>query len=206
MPQYLYVQSPPGLNGFNVLFSGSQIPHTVGPSSGLLPPFSVPCVVLPSPPLGPFPVVYSAVPGPISSVPSIVPNTGPVNFSLPGLGPAAHLLISPAAMINPKLSTFPSADPQLQGQPSWNLSPVTARSHSIQPESPAYTGHPVSVVKLEQSPVPVTPNSMQRTHRESFFKTPGSLGDPIPRRRERSHSRNTSSAQRRLEIPSGGPE
>ncbi|XP_013373230.1 PREDICTED: transcription factor E2F7 isoform X2 [Chinchilla lanigera] len=163
--QYLYVQSPPGLNGFNVLFSGSQIPHTVGPSSG------------------------------------------PVNFSLPGLGPTAHLLLNPAAMINPKLSTLPSADPQLQGQPSWNLSPVMARSHSvIQPESPVCVGHPVSVVKLEQSPVPVTPKSMRRTHRETFFKTPGSLGDPVLRRRERNQSRNTSSAQRRLEIPSSGPD
>ncbi|XP_005374406.1 PREDICTED: transcription factor E2F7 isoform X1 [Chinchilla lanigera] len=205
--QYLYVQSPPGLNGFNVLFSGSQIPHTVGPSSGQLPPFGVPCMVLPSPPVGPFPVVYSAVPGPISSAPGTLPNTGPVNFSLPGLGPTAHLLLNPAAMINPKLSTLPSADPQLQGQPSWNLSPVMARSHSvIQPESPVCVGHPVSVVKLEQSPVPVTPKSMRRTHRETFFKTPGSLGDPVLRRRERNQSRNTSSAQRRLEIPSSGPD
>nr|XP_003476000.1 transcription factor E2F7 [Cavia porcellus] len=205
--QYLYVQSPSGLNGFNVLFSGSQIPHTVGPSSGQPPPFSVPCMVLPSPPLGPFPVIYSAMPGPISSAPGTLPNTGPVNFNLPGLGSTAHLLVSPAAMINPKLSTLHSADPQLQGQPSWNLSPVTARSHNvIQPESPVYMGHPVSVVKLEQSPVPVTPKSMRCRHRETFFKTPGSLGDPVLRRRERSQSRNTSSAQRRLEIPSSGPD
>lgn len=134
-----------------MLFSGSQIPHTVGPSSGQPPPFSVPCMVLPSPPLGPFPVIYSAMPGPISSAPGTLPNTGPVNFNLPGLGSTAHLLVSPAAMINPKLSTLHSADPQLQGQPSWNLSPVTARSHNvIQPESPVYMGHPVSVVKLEQ--------------------------------------------------------
>ncbi|EHB18196.1 Transcription factor E2F7 [Heterocephalus glaber] len=206
--QYLYVQSPAGLNGFNVLFSGSQTPHTVGPSSGQLPSFGVPCMVLPSPTVGPFPVVYSpAMPVPISSAPGTLPNTGPVNFSLPGLGSAAHLLLSPAAMINPKSSTLTSADPQLQGQPSLNLSPVMARSHSvIQPESPVYVGHPASVVKLQQSPVPVTPKSMQRTHREMFFKTPGSLGDPVLRRRERNQSRNSSSAQRRLEIPSSGPD
>ncbi|XP_011819150.1 PREDICTED: transcription factor E2F7 [Colobus angolensis palliatus] len=206
--QYLCVQSPAGLNGFNVLLSGSHTPPTVGPSSGQLPSFSVPCMVLPSPSLGPFPVLYSpAMPGPVSSTLGALPNTGPVNFSLPGLGSIAQLLVGPTAVVNPKSSTLPSADPQLQGQPSLNLSPVMSRSHSvIQPESPVYMGHPVSVVKSHQSPVPVTPKSMQRTHRETFFKTPGSLGDPVLKRRERNQSRNTSSAQRRLEIPSGGAD
>uniref|UniRef100_A0A2I3G6T3 E2F transcription factor 7 n=2 Tax=Nomascus leucogenys TaxID=61853 RepID=A0A2I3G6T3_NOMLE len=206
--QYLCVQSPAGLNGFNVLLSGSQTPPTVGPSSGQLPSFSVPCMVLPSPSLGPFPVLYSpAMPGPVSSTLGALPNTGPVNFSLPGLGSIAQLLVGPTAVVNPKSSTLPSADPQLQGQPSLNLSPVMSRSHSVvQPESPVYVGHPVSVVKLHQSPVPVTPKSIQRTHRETFFKTPGSLGDPVLKRRERNQSRNTSSAQRRLEIPSGGAD
>ncbi|XP_054227166.1 transcription factor E2F7 isoform X1 [Homo sapiens] len=207
--QYLCVQSPAGLNGFNVLLSGSQTPPTVGPSSGQLPSFSVPCMVLPSPPLGPFPVLYSpAMPGPVSSTLGALPNTGPVNFSLPGLGSIAQLLVGPTAVVNPKSSTLPSADPQLQSQPSLNLSPVMSRSHSVvqQPESPVYVGHPVSVVKLHQSPVPVTPKSIQRTHRETFFKTPGSLGDPVLKRRERNQSRNTSSAQRRLEIPSGGAD
>ncbi|XP_054383393.1 transcription factor E2F7 isoform X2 [Pongo abelii] len=148
-----------------------------------------------------------AVPGPVSSTLGALPNTGPVNFSLPGLGSIAQLLIGPTAVVNPKSSTLPSADPQLQGQPSLNLSPVMSRSHSVvQPESPVYVGHPVSVVKLHQSPVPVTPKSIQRTHRETFFKTPGSLGDPVLKRRERNQSRNTSSAQRRLEIPSGGAD
>nr|XP_020143560.1 transcription factor E2F7 isoform X5 [Microcebus murinus] len=207
--QYLYVQSPAGLNGFNVLLSGGQTPHTVGPSSGQLPSFSVPCMVLPSPTLGPFPVVYSpAMPGPVSSTPGVLPNTGPVNFSLPGLGSTPHLVVSPAAMVNPKSSTLPSTDPQLQGQPSLNLSPVISRSHNIiqQPESPIYVGHPVSVVKLQQSPVPVTPKSTQCTQRETFFKTPGSFGDLALKRRERNQSRNASSAQRRLEIPSNGAD
>uniref|UniRef100_A0A8C9DFK0 Transcription factor E2F7 n=1 Tax=Prolemur simus TaxID=1328070 RepID=A0A8C9DFK0_PROSS len=207
--QYLYVQSPAGLNGFNVLLSGGQTPHTVGPSSGQLSSFSVPCMVLPSPTLGPFPVLYSpAMPGPVSSTPGALPNTGPVNFSLPGLGSTAHLVVGPAAMVNPMSSTLPSADPQLQGQPSLNLSPVMSESHSViqQPESPIYVGHPVSVVKLEQSPVPVTPKNTQCTQRETFFKTPGSLGDRALKRRERNQSRNASSAQRRLEIPSNGAD
>jgi transcription factor E2F7/8 len=135
-----------------VLLPGNQTPHTVVPSSGQLPSFSVPCMVLPSPTLGPLPVLYApAMPGPVSSAPGTLPNTGPVNFGLPGLGSTPHFLIGPAAMVNPKSSTLPSADPQLQGQPSLNLSPVMSRSHNvIQPESPAYTGHPVSVVKLQQ--------------------------------------------------------
>nr|XP_060512884.1 transcription factor E2F7 isoform X2 [Panthera onca] len=206
--QYLYVQSPAGLNGFNVLLSGSQTPHPVGPPSGQLPSLSIPCMVLPSPTLGTFPVLYSpTMPRPVSSAPGAIPNVGPVNFGLPGLGSTAHLLIGPANMVNPKSSTLSSADPQLQCPGSLNLSPVMSRSHNtIQPESPMYGGHPVSVVKLQQSPVPVTPKSIRHTHRETFFKTPGSLGDPVLRRRERNPSRNTSSAQRRLEIPSSGAD
>ncbi|XP_004384676.1 transcription factor E2F7 [Trichechus manatus latirostris] len=205
--QYLYVQSPAGLNGFNVLLPSSQTPHAVGPSSGQLPSLSVPCMVLPSPTLGPFPVLYSpTMPGLGSSAPGTLPNTGPMNFGLPGLGSTAHLLIGPATMVNPKSSTLPSTDPPLQGQPSLNLSPEVSQSCSaVQPESPVYVRHPAPAVKLQQSPAPVTPKSIRRTHRETFFKTPGSLGDPVTRR-ERNQLRNTSSAQRRLEIPSGGAD
>ncbi|XP_036866652.2 transcription factor E2F7 isoform X2 [Manis javanica] len=205
--QYLYVPSPAGLNGFSVLLPGGQTPHAMGPSSGQPPALGVPCMVLPSPALGPFPVLYSrTMPGPVSAAHATLPNAGPVNFGLPGLRSAAHLLISPAAMVNPKSSPLPSADPQLQGSCSLNLSPIMSRSHTvIQPESLAYGAHPVSAVKLQQSPVPVTPKSFQHTHHETFFKTPGSLGDP-GLRRERNQSRNASSAQRRLEIPSSGSD
>ncbi|XP_006876579.1 PREDICTED: transcription factor E2F7 [Chrysochloris asiatica] len=207
--QYLYVHSPAGLNGFNVLLPSTQTPHAVGPSSGQLPPLSVPCMVLPSSTLGPFPVLYSpAVPGPGSSAPGTIPNTGPLNFGLPGFGSTtAHFLISPTTMVNPKPSTFPPADPLLQGQPSLNPSPEVSQCYgAIQPESPIYVGHPAPTVTLQQSPAPVTPKSIRRTHRETFFKTPGSLGDPVTRKRERHQSRNTISAQRRLEIPSGGAD
>ncbi|XP_065790200.1 transcription factor E2F7 [Muntiacus reevesi] len=206
--QYLYVQSPAGLNGFNVLLSGSQSPHAVGLPVGPLPPLSVPCVVVPSPTLGAIPVLCSpTVPGPGSSAPSPLPNAGPVNFGLPGLGSTAHLLIGPAALVNPKSSTLPSTDPQLQGPCSLHLSPVMSRSHgSVQPGSPAYGGHPAPAVKSRQSPVPVTPKSIRCTHQETFFKTPGSLGDPVLRGKERNQSRSSSSAQRRLEIPSGGAD
>ncbi|XP_040845915.1 transcription factor E2F7 [Ochotona curzoniae] len=205
--QCLYVQSPAGVNGFNVLVSGNQPPPSVGTSSAQMSSFGVPCMVLPSPTLGAFPVLYSpSVPGQVSSSPGTLPNTGPVNFGLPGLGSTAHLLIGPAPMVNSKSSTLPSADPQLQAQPSLDLSPVMSRTYKLQPESPVYMGHPVSVVKLQQSPVPLTPKSIGHTNRETFFKTPGSLRDPVLKRREKNQSRNTSSAQRRLEIPSAGAD
>nr|BAC27243.1 unnamed protein product [Mus musculus] len=206
--QYLYVQSPAGLNGFNMVLPGTQTPHTVAPSPAQLPSFGVPCMFLQSPGLGPFPVLYSpAIPGPISSAPGTHPNPGPMNFGLSTLASASHLLISPAAMVNPKPSTLPCTDPQLRCQPSLNLNPVMPGSHGvIHPESPCYVRHPVSMVKAEQSPAPATPKSIQRRHRETFFKTPGSLGDPVFRRKERNQSRNTSSAQRRLEISSSGPD
>lgn len=141
-----------GLNGFNMLLPGAQTPHTVAPSPAQLPSFGVPCMFLPSPGLGPFPVLYSpAIPGPISSAPGTHPNPEPMNFGLSTLASASHLLISPAAMVNPKPSTLPCADPQIRCQPSLNLSPVMPGSQGIvHPESTGYMRHPVSMVKTEQ--------------------------------------------------------
>uniref|UniRef100_A0A8D1HMB6 Transcription factor E2F7 n=1 Tax=Sus scrofa TaxID=9823 RepID=A0A8D1HMB6_PIG len=206
--QYLYVQSPAALNGFNVLLSGHQTPPAVGASPGPLPPLSVPCMVVPSPTLGPFPLVYSpAVPGRVPAAPGPLPHAGPAPFGLSGLGSAAPLLIGPAAAGNPKPPPLPAADAPLQGPRALSLSPVTSRSLRVtQPESPVYRGHQASVAKPQQSPAPVTPKSVRCTQRDTFFKTPGSLGDPVLRKRERNPSRNTTSAQRRLEIPSGGSD
>lgn len=142
-----------GLNGFNMLLPGNQTPHAVGPSpAGQLPSFGVPCMFLPSPGLAPFPVLYSpAIPAPISSAPATLPNTGPMNFGLSTLGSTAHLLLSPAAVVNPTTPTIPSSDSQLQCQPSLSLSPGMPGSHGIvHPESPSYRRHLVSVVKVEQ--------------------------------------------------------
>lgn len=135
-----------------MLVPGAQTPHAVTPSPAPLPSFGVPCMFLPSAGLGPFPVLYSpAIPGPISSAPGTLPNPGPMNFGLSTLGSASHLLISPAAMVSPKSSPLPCADPQLRGQPSLSLSPVMPGSHGvIHPESPGYVRHPVSMAKAEQ--------------------------------------------------------
>lgn len=141
-----------GLNGLGVLLPGSQTPHAAGPPSGPQPPLSVPCMVLPPSPLGPFPLLYSpTIARPVSSAPGTLPHPGPVNFGLPGLGSTPHLLIGPAAMVNPNSSTLLSADPQLQGPHSLTQSPVMPRSHNaLQPESPVPEGHPGSVVKWQQ--------------------------------------------------------
>ncbi|XP_038307750.1 transcription factor E2F7 isoform X3 [Canis lupus familiaris] len=171
--QYLYVQSPAGLNGFNVLLPGSRNPQAGGAPSGQLPPLGIPCMVLPSPTLGPFPVLYSpTVPRPVSSAAGALP------------------------------------DPQLQRPRSLGLSPEVPGPHGIvQPGSPGCTAHPGSAVKPQQCPgpttpaTPVTPRSERRTQRETFFKTPGSLGEPVRRRRGGSAARHSRSAQRRLHIP-----
>ncbi|CAK6443158.1 unnamed protein product [Pipistrellus nathusii] len=204
--QCLYMPPPAGLNGLNVLLPGSQTPHAMGPPLGQLPSLGVPCMVLPSSTLGPFPVLYSpTMAGPVSPAPATVSNTGPGNFRLPGLRSTPHLLIGPTALVNPNPSAVPSADPQLQGPHSLNQSPAMSRPHNtIQPASQVYEGHPGSVVTLQQPPTPGTPKSTRHTHCEAFFKTPGSLGDHVPRRRESKQAQNPSSAQRRLEIPSGG--
>ncbi|XP_038414441.1 transcription factor E2F7 isoform X1 [Canis lupus familiaris] len=207
--QYLYVQSPAGLNGFNVLLPGSRNPQAGGAPSGQLPPLGIPCMVLPSPTLGPFPVLYSpTVPRPVSSAAGALPGAGPVHFGVPSLGSTAHLLIGPTNVVNPKSSTLPSADPQLQRPRSLGLSPEVPGPHGIvQPGSPGCTAHPGSAVKPQQCPgpatpaTPVTPRSERRTQRETFFKTPGSLGEPVRRRRGGSAARHSRSAQRRLHIP-----
>lgn len=141
-----FSSSVAGLNSFNVILSGPQHPQNQGP------PLGIPCMVLPSPALAPFPVLYSpALPQPAPSASSSLPPSLPLNLGLPNLGSAAHLLISPTTMVNPKSPALPATDPQLPGQCSLNLSPVMSRSHqAVQPESPAYEAQAVSMVKLQQ--------------------------------------------------------
>lgn len=135
-----------------MLLSGHQTPPAVGASPGPLPPLSVPCMVVPSPTLGPFPLVYSpAVPGRVPAAPGPLPHAGPAPFGLSGLGSAAPLLIGPAAAGNPKPPPLPAADAPLQGPRALSLSPVTSRSLRVtQPESPVYRGHQASVAKPQQ--------------------------------------------------------
>uniref|UniRef100_A0A8C0IY47 Uncharacterized protein n=1 Tax=Chelonoidis abingdonii TaxID=106734 RepID=A0A8C0IY47_CHEAB len=210
-PQYLCVQPAAGLSGFNFLFSANQIPGAVGLSASQLPSLSVPCVVVPSTALAPFPLICSpAITNPLSSAPAgSFPNTASTNFSMPGLTSTTPVFIGTTAMVTPKTSKIPSVDPQQPVPSAVHLSPVLGRScNTVKLESPVCTGPPVTLLKLQQpSSAPLTPKSIRPTHHEAFFKTPGSLGDPIAwKKNEGNQTRNASSVQRRLEISSSGSD
>nr|XP_014426702.1 transcription factor E2F7 isoform X1 [Pelodiscus sinensis] len=209
-PQYLYVQPAAGLSGFNFLFSANQIPGAVGLSASQLPSLSVPCVVVPSTALAPLPLICSpAITGPLSSAPAgSLPNAAATNISMPTFTSTTPVFIGTTAMVTPKTSKIPSVDSQ-QPSSAVHLSPVLGKSCSmVKLESPVCTGHPVTLLKLQQpSSTPLTPKSIRPTHHEAFFKTPSSLGDPIAwKKKEGNQTRNTSSVQRRLEISSSGTD
>ncbi|XP_072511540.1 transcription factor E2F7 isoform X2 [Notamacropus eugenii] len=196
-PQYFYVQSAPGLNGFNFLLPAHQAANAVGPSPSQLTSLHVPCMVVPSTALAPMPFFYSP------AINSPVPSSGPVNFGLPGLRSSSQVLVG-SNVVNLKTSKAPSTEPQHPGQSAVHLSPGVSRSHNtITPDSPICMGHPVTIMKLPQSPGPVTPKSIRPPYCETFFKTPGSLGEPVTWRKIEGSQRNLSSAQRRLQISSG---
>ncbi|XP_030404526.1 transcription factor E2F7 isoform X1 [Gopherus evgoodei] len=210
-PQYLYVQPAAGLSGFNFLFSANQIPGAVGLSASQLPSLSVPCVVVPSTAVAPFPLICSpAITNPLPSAPAgSFPSTASTNFSMPGLTSTTPVFIGTTAMVTPKTSKIPSVDPQQPVPSAVHLSPVLGRScNTVKLESSVCTGPPVTLLKLQQpSSAPLTPKSIRPTHHEAFFKTPGSLGDPIAwKKNEGNQTRNASSVQRRLEISSSGSD
>ncbi|NXY69094.1 E2F7 factor, partial [Glareola pratincola] len=210
LPQYLYVQPTAGLSSFNFLFSANQAPGAISLAASQLPSLSVPCVVVPSAALASFPVVCSpTVTGPLSPVPdgSFSAATS-MNFSVSGLASTAPVFIGTTAVVTPKISPTPSVDPQ-QPHPALHLSPVLARSCSaLKLDSPMCMGHPVTLLKLQQpSSTPLTPKSIRPARHEAFFKTPGSLGDPVAwKKNEGNQIRNASSVQRRLEISGTSPD
>ncbi|XP_033018446.1 transcription factor E2F7 isoform X2 [Lacerta agilis] len=208
LPQYLYVQPAAGLNGFNFLFPASQAPGPVNLPSSRFPSLNVPCMMVPSTALAPFPLIYSpAVTSQLSSAPAgSFPNVTCMNFSMPGLSPTTPVFIgTPAAVVAPNSSQLPTLEPHQQIQPAVHLSPVLGSAcSSIKADSPVCMGHPVTLLKFQQSSAaPLTPKNMRSTPQEVFFKTPGSLEDPVAwRKSEGNQSRMASSVQRRLEISS----
>nr|XP_034984439.1 transcription factor E2F7 isoform X2 [Zootoca vivipara] len=212
LPQYLYVQHAAGLNGFNFLFPASQAPGPVNLPSSRLPSLNVPCMMVPSTALAPFPLIYSpAVTSQLSSAPAgSFPNVTCVNFSMPGLAPTTPVFIgTPAAVVAPNSSQLPALEPHQQIQPAVHLSPVLGSAcSSVKADSPVCMGHPVTLLKFQQSSAaPLTPKNMRSTPQEVFFKTPGSLEDPVAwRKSEGNQSRTASSVQRRLEISSNSSD
>ncbi|NXD33328.1 E2F7 factor, partial [Copsychus sechellarum] len=207
-PQYLYVQPTAGLSSFNFLFSANQAPGAISLAANQMPSLSVPCVMVPSAALASFPLV------PFTSALSPVPDSSfsaaaSTNFSVSSLASTTPVFISTTAVVTPKVSPTPSADPQQPAHPALHLSPVLTRSCSaVKLDSSVCMGHPVTLLKLQQpSSAPLTPKSIRPAHHEAFFKTPGSLGDPVAwKKNEGTQTRNASSVQRRLEISSTSPD
>ncbi|XP_071408280.1 transcription factor E2F7 [Pithys albifrons albifrons] len=202
-PQYLYVQPPAGLSSFNFLFSANQAPGAISLPSNQLPSLSVPCVMVPSAALASFPLVCSpSFTSPLSHDGSF-PAAASMNFSMSSLASTTPVFISTTAVVTPKVSPTPSVDPSQPAHPALHLSPVLTRScGAVKLDSPVCVGHPVTLLKLQQpSSAPLTPKSIRPAHHEAFFKTPGSLGDPVTwKKNEGNQTRNASSVQRRLEI------
>ncbi|XP_062347205.1 transcription factor E2F7 [Cinclus cinclus] len=209
-PQYLYVQPTAGLSSFNFLFSANQASGAMSLPANQLPSLSVPCVMVPSAALASFPLVCSSFTSPLSPVPdSSFSAAVSTNFSMSGLASTTPVFMSTSAVVTPKVSPALSADPQQPAHPALHLSPVLARSCSaVKLDSPVCMGHPVTLLKLQQpSSAPLTPKNIRPAHHEAFFKTPGSLGDPVAwKKNEGNQTRNASSVQRRLEISSTSPD
>ncbi|NXQ96190.1 E2F7 factor, partial [Sagittarius serpentarius] len=211
LPQYLYVQPAAGLSSFNFLFSANQAPGAISLAASQLPAVSVPCVVVPSTALASFPLICSpTITSPLSPVPDgSFSAAACVNFSMSGLASTTPVFIGTTAVVTPKVSPAPSVDPQQPAHPTLHLSPVLARScGAVKLDSPMCMGHPVTLLKLQQpSSTPLTPKSIRPARHEAFFKTPGSLGDPVAwKKNEGNQTRNGSSVQRRLEISSTSPD
>ncbi|XP_039559991.1 transcription factor E2F7 [Passer montanus] len=210
-PQYFYVQPPTGLSSFNFLFSANQAPGAISLAANQLPSLSVPCVMVPSAALASFPLVCSpSFTSPLSSVPDgSFSAAASTNFSMSSLAPTTPVFISTTAVVTPQVSPAPSADPQQPAPPALHQSPVLTRSGSaVKLDSPVCVGHSLTLLKLQQpSSAPLTPKSIRPAHNEAFFKTPGSLGDPVAwKKNEGNQTRNASSVQRRLEISGTSPD
>ncbi|NXO57991.1 E2F7 factor, partial [Aramus guarauna] len=211
LPQYLYVRPTAGLSSFNFLFSTNQAPGAISLAASQLPSLSVPCVVVPSAALASFPLVCSpTITSPLSPVPDgSFSAAASMNFSMSGLASTTPVFIGTTTVVTPKVSPTPSVDPQQPAHPTLHLSPVLTRScGAVKLDSPVCMGHPVTLLKLQQpSSAPLTPKSIRPACHEAFFKTPGSLGDPVAwKKSEGNLTRNASSVQRRLEISGTSPD
>nr|XP_020659838.1 transcription factor E2F7 isoform X1 [Pogona vitticeps]XP_020659846.1 transcription factor E2F7 isoform X1 [Pogona vitticeps] len=212
LPQYLYVAPAAGLNGFNFLFPASQAPGPVSLPASHLPSLNVPYMMVPSTALAPFPVIYSpaVTTSQLSSAPpGSFPNVTCMNLSMSGLTSTTPVFIGTPAVVTPNSSQLPTLEPHQQIHSAVHLSPVLGSAcSSVKADSPVCMGHPVTVLKLQQpSSTPLTPKNMRPAPQEAFFKTPGSLEDPVMwRKNEGSQSRTASSVQRRLEISSNSTD
>ncbi|XP_069620647.1 transcription factor E2F7 [Ranitomeya imitator] len=199
LPQYLYVPSSTGLNGFNFFLPASQATGALSISQSPLSHVNVPYVMVPSSALAAFPFICSpAVSSSVSAASSDhALGTGSMNFSLPpGMNtPPPHILFGMPSMVS---SSVPASSPDLQP----NGIPASANPQTASPATAdsICAVHPLPA-KNQKSPTPLTPKSIRPVHKDTFFKTPGNLAvSPALRKNERSRARHSSTAQRRLDI------
>ncbi|ETE68509.1 Transcription factor E2F7, partial [Ophiophagus hannah] len=207
LPQYLYVQPAAGLNGLNFLFPTNQASAPVSLPSSRLPSLNVPCMMVPSTALAPFPLIYSSAGTSQlhSSSSASFPNVTCMNFSMPGLTSTTPVFIGTPTVLTPNSSQLPTLEPHQQFHSAVHLNPLLGSAcNSVKTDSSICMGHPVTLLNLPQpSTTPLTPKNVRPTTQETLFKTPGSLEDTIIwRKNEGNQSRTSSSVQRRLEISS----
>ncbi|KAH0616701.1 hypothetical protein JD844_028023 [Phrynosoma platyrhinos] len=212
LPQYFCVQPAAGLNGFNFLFPASQAPGSASLPSSHLPSLNVPCMMVPSTALAPFPLIYSpaAATSQLSSASSgSFPSIACMNFSMPGLTSPTPVFIGTPAVVTQNSSQIQARELHHQINSAVQLSPVLGSAcSSVKADSAVCMGQPVTLLKLQQpTSTPLTPKNMHSTPQDAFFKTPGSIEDPVVwRKNEGSQSRTASSVQRRLEISSSSSD
>uniref|UniRef100_A0A670YEN7 Transcription factor E2F7 n=1 Tax=Pseudonaja textilis TaxID=8673 RepID=A0A670YEN7_PSETE len=204
---YLFLSFILGLNGLNFLFPTNQASAPVSLPSSRLPSVNVPCMMVPSTALAPFPVIYSSAGTSQlhSSSSASFPNVTCMNFSMPGLTSTTPVFIGTPTVLTPNSSQLPTLEPQQQFHSAVHLNPLLGSAcNSVKTDSSICMGHPVTLLNLPQpSTTPLTPKNMRPTTQETLFKTPGSLEDTIIwRKNEGNQSRTSSSVQRRLEISS----
>uniref|UniRef100_A0A8C6X8D1 Transcription factor E2F7 n=1 Tax=Naja naja TaxID=35670 RepID=A0A8C6X8D1_NAJNA len=207
LPQTGLPWSAVRLNGLNFLFPTNQASAPVSLPSSHLPSLNVPCMMVPSTALGPFPVIYSSAGTSQlhSSSSASFPNVTCMNFSMPSLTSTAPLFIGTPTVLTPNSSQLPTLEPHQQFHSAVHLNPLLGSAcNSVKTDSSICMGHPVTLLNLPQpSTTPLTPKNVRPTTQETLFKTPGSLEDTIIwRKNEGNQSRTSSSVQRRLEISS----
>ncbi|KAG8439715.1 hypothetical protein GDO86_005767 [Hymenochirus boettgeri] len=192
--QFLYVPSTPGLNGFNFLLPAN---HSMGLSPSSLASLNVPCVMVPSSSLTAFPFICSqAMPSRSSAL-----NAACVNFNQTG----ATSPISPVVGCSSVVTQLCETPLDQTTSTSMPVSPVSGKcSNSVKARSPVCVNRSVTTAKSQKLPKPSTPKSIRPLHKDTFFKTPGSLESSASRKGEgpfkKGNLRSSSSAQRRLEI------
>ncbi|XP_018106781.1 E2F transcription factor 7 L homeolog isoform X1 [Xenopus laevis] len=193
-PQFLYVPTTAGLNGFNFLVHAN---HSVGLSPSQLASLNVPYVMVPSSALTAFPFICSPA---VPSGANCSSSNGGMNFSQAGTSSPTHLTIGASQMAAPRL--FEAAVDQAKNSSPLSTSTGSGMCGGSKADSHDCLSQSVHNAKLHKSPTPSTPKSIRPIHKDAFFKTPGSLDVSSSRKRQRTQTRTSSSAQRKLDIDS----